>query len=182
VSIVGQEKETVLGKRSETGKASSQVAGKELSCQRPKVNHPLLVAFPFHLRATAKQVKVTQAQGEKFRKASARVKGEAKESSVPKVGKTGKAKGLEGFGEVVFVDRFGQGRIDFWGRDLRDRVVGAQVFFDEPTEKGTKGAKFGVHGNRAVFAGEPPKEGLQVLRWASAGGRARKLVFVVEAL
>jgi len=84
-----------------------------LACQRPEENHPLLVAFPFHLPAAGKKVKVTKAQREEFRKAGAAVKGEAKQSGVPKVGETGK--GLEGFGEMVFADRFGQGFVDFGG-------------------------------------------------------------------
>ena len=57
--------------------------------------------------------KVIKAQREESRKAGAAVKGEAKQSGVPKVGETGK--GLEGFGEMVFVDRFGQGFVDFGG-------------------------------------------------------------------
>ena len=61
---------------------------------------------------------------------------------------------------MVFVDRFGQGFVEFGGRDLRDRIVGAQVFFGEPAEEGMKGGEFGGHGDGAVFAGEPPKEGL----------------------
>ncbi|MFA0769663.1 MAG: hypothetical protein REDVDVYQ_000157 [Candidatus Fervidibacter sp.] len=53
-----------------------------------------------------------------------------------------------------------------------------KFFFGEPAEEGTKGWEFGGHGDGAVFAGEPPKEGLQVVGWASIRGRARKLVFV----